>query len=750
MNVEGMPESDRPRDSSLTTAGLGYRAARALMNDVLEINVAGRKHSADKARLDERGEALPAIPGYIIDSHLGGGGGGEVYLGVRAGSDRLLAVKVFRHDLSNSRAVERMKREIDLLERLRLDCVPRVIDHGLVNGRFYIATEFVDGEHVTRYCDGHGLELRGRVELLALICDCVQKLHDHGVLHRDLKPSNILIEEGIKAQRHQGIEQKQRSNSARSPHASVPECLDASVPIASDPFPMIIDFGIATMLHDSNDGEAHPRYHTITQENAAIGSPLYMSPEQARGERSNVTIQSDVYSLGALAYAVLLKGHTPHDATTAQSELEMLHRVGYEEPRVPRQLDPSIPKALDAVLRKATARERNERYRTASEFAEDLRRWLRREPVEAGMKSRWSRAVRAVGRHPIAATAGVCAVIVATTLVATYVTVWLINARPYDIKVTDDGRTARLLSYGGRILHEWDSERDYGIVGAELIREPSDLGGRLLALVAVNQMQQAKYAGGVYVYDVDEPMETPIAIWNVKDADMPKWLLDMGRTSDLMAPTRIEVEDVFADSPGPEAIVVFQLGPWSQCALRIYNLAGDLLYEVWHDGNITDVYWMSGPGVLVLAGLNAEAYWNQRGHPEVKFPHARVVFAIRPQIGQIANTWISPATAERAGALPWYRCMLPPEVSDHGAQIELSASRGSLDEADFCSVSIRFDNDSGPVVSWTIDGDGNEVPNTRVPSDPFRHDARLQALGEIYLGELPPVVVEPGAPGSPD
>ncbi len=213
------------------------------------------------------------IPGYRMERRLGGGGGGEVYLAFREGSDRALALKVLSRRLGEGPDARRAWRELDVLSQLRLSAVPRLIDHGLHDGRIYLATEFIDGAPLDRSCDDRGLSCQKRVELLAAVADAVQELHERGVIHRDLKPSNILVDE---------LGQ-----------------------------PILIDLGISAVEADSAE--------TITRPGELIGSPAYMAPEQARGDRRSMSIRTDVYGLGATAY-VILTGSTPHDAGTTIHE----------------------------------------------------------------------------------------------------------------------------------------------------------------------------------------------------------------------------------------------------------------------------------------------------------------------------------------------------------------------------------------------------------------------------------------------
>ncbi len=329
---------------------------------------------ADTRALDEL-SGLPHIPGYRIESVLGGGGGGRVFRGVREGSDRLLAIKLLSRPLGPDKASERAHRELDLLAEVRLDCVPRLVDYGVHEGRLYIATEHVAGADLKTHCETNGLDRRARVELLARVARAMQKLHDRGVLHRDVKPSNILIDE----------------------HGQ----------------PVVIDLGIAAAFGDDPTT-------TLTAEGDAIGSPAYMAPEQARGERAAISIRSDVYGLGATAYAVLL-GDTPHKLEG--SILEAIHHVGRRQPRDPKSIDPSLDGDLAAILQRAVDPDPNARYHTAEAMADDLERWLRGDLLEWTQPGPIKVVKQSLRRHPGLWAAGLAFVVM--LLVGVGVGSWL-------------------------------------------------------------------------------------------------------------------------------------------------------------------------------------------------------------------------------------------------------------------------------------------------------------------------------------
>ncbi|UCF37792.1 MAG: serine/threonine protein kinase, partial [Acidobacteriota bacterium] len=285
--------------------------------------------------------------------------------------------------------------------------IAQVYDAGTTRqGLPYFVMEFVEGVPLTRYCDENCLTTRDRLELFIHVCEGVQHAHQKGIIHRDIKPSNVLV-----------------------------------MTVDGVPIPKIIDFGIAKaigrQLHEATQ---------VTELGQLIGTPSYMSPEQVGMDPREIDTRTDVYGLGVLLYELLV-GAKPFDFS-GLSFLRIGALITLEEPPAPslrlldlgeiatsvaesRQTDfRSLRKAmlgdLDWICVKALEKEKDRRYSSASEFAQDIRRHLRDEPVLAGPPSATYRAQKFVRRHVL----GVIFVAVLALLLSVFsITVFIQNAR---------------------------------------------------------------------------------------------------------------------------------------------------------------------------------------------------------------------------------------------------------------------------------------------------------------------------------
>ena len=315
-------------------------------------------------------EGLGTVIGrYTLVEKLGEGGCGVVYLAEQAEPvRRRVALKIIKLGMDTREVIARFEAERQALALMDHPNIARVFDAGATAaGRPFFVMELVDGQPITKYCDGHQLTPEARLELLITVCQAVQHAHQKGVIHRDLKPSNILVAA------HDG--------------AAVPK---------------VIDFGIAKATEGRLTNQTF-----FTAFEHFIGTPAYMSPEQAGLGRLDIDTRSDIYSLGVLLYE-LLTGRTPFDAKALQGESvdEIRRRIREVEPPRPsallvaldrdalasaarsRRLDPAhlaklLRGDLDWIVMRCLEKDRTRRYETANGLAMDLQRHLGHEPVVA-------------------------------------------------------------------------------------------------------------------------------------------------------------------------------------------------------------------------------------------------------------------------------------------------------------------------------------------------------------------------------
>lgn len=351
---------------------------RREVDSLLRADVEGRlPPPADQAHgsaaLPEAGGSMLVgrrVGRYRIIRLIGMGGMGAVYEARRDDLVRPVALKVMRAGLISAAATARFQREASTLSRLDHPGVAQIYDSGMHESELgpipYFAMELIpDALAITEYARDQHLSIRDRIAVFATVCDAVHHGHQRGVIHRDLKPSNILVPRSV---RLASIE------SARAASPSTTTFLNAAIA-------KVIDFGIAR----STDADM-TRASFESCPNAMAGTLAYMSPEQCAFDPTDIDTRSDVYALGVVLYE-LLTGRLPYDV--AEKSLPEAVRMIQDMPATrPNAIEPRLGSDLSVILLKCLAKERAQRYTSASELGSDLRRWLANLPIAARPASR--------------------------------------------------------------------------------------------------------------------------------------------------------------------------------------------------------------------------------------------------------------------------------------------------------------------------------------------------------------------------
>jgi WD40 repeat protein/aminoglycoside phosphotransferase (APT) family kinase protein len=293
---------------------------------------------------------------YELIEEIARGGMGVVFKARQVSLNRIVAVKMLLSGpFSSEDFVKRFRTEAEAAAGLQHPNIVAIHEVGEHEGQQYFSMDFVDGQSLAQRARESPLPPELAVDYMRTIAEAIHYAHQRGILHRDLKPSNVLIDP-----------------------------LDR---------PRVTDFGLAKRLTDSEFGHRDPG---LTVTGQVLGTPNYISPEQASGRRGEVTVASDVYGLGAILY-FLFTGRPPVLAATMEGVLEQVLR---HEPAPPRQLNPALPRDLETICLKCLSKEPSRRYATALEVAADLDRFRRGEPITARPVSLPEKAWRWCRRKP--------------------------------------------------------------------------------------------------------------------------------------------------------------------------------------------------------------------------------------------------------------------------------------------------------------------------------------------------------------
>ena len=328
--------------------------------------------------------SFSSIGPYRLIHMLGLGGMGEVWRAEQtAPFHRTVALKLIKVGMDTRAVVARFESERQALALMEHPNIAKVFDAGATpEGRPFFVMEYVPGLPITTYCDNHRLTIKQRLALFTQVCDGVQHAHQKAIIHRDLKPSNVLVGE---------FDQK--------------------------PVPKIIDFGLAKAT-----GPRLGQATMYTEVGGVVGTPDYMSPEQADSSERNIDTRTDVYSLGVILYELLvgalpfssremggagtramLQKMRAHEPTLPSSKLKSLGESSEDSAarrgEQPQALSRHLRGELDWITMKALEKDRTRRYGSPSELAADINRYMKNEPVLAGKPSTMYRAGKFVQRH---------------------------------------------------------------------------------------------------------------------------------------------------------------------------------------------------------------------------------------------------------------------------------------------------------------------------------------------------------------
>lgn len=420
---------------------------------------------------------------YLLLEELSRGGMGVVFKARQRSLDRIVAVKlILSGHFASPEAIQRFRMEASAAAALRHPNIVAIHEVGVHQSEHFLAMDFIDGPNLAEWAAQNGPrggEPRRCAQIVKVVAEAMHYAHERGILHRDLKPSNILLD------------------SSFQPH--------------------VTDFGIAKRMsiQDTEIKDQTPPL-SLTMTGQVIGSPNYMPPEQAVGIRHQIGRHSDVYSLGALLYHILV-GRAPFSGDTIG---EILKKVAESEPAPLRVLRPDIPLDLETICLKCLAKDPRERYPTAEELALELDRFLKHEPIRARPWTTVDRVRRWARRNLVLSTlAATTALLLLTITIAAPIAILRINSAR---RSADRNLVHQLVVQGNQLTEEGDFLGALPWFAEALRQEQSDLKrARMHTLRLSTTLRQSPKLRQIWFHDAE--------VYNAEFSPNGQWVVTASR-----------------------------------------------------------------------------------------------------------------------------------------------------------------------------------------------------------------------------